>query len=205
MVSKDDRKAALILLGLAAVGLCVRMAIGGGVAPGEVLYRATGSDTVQLDSLAASAARLAKPLTRGERIDIDQAPALELSRLPRIGPGLAGRIVADRAARGPFGSLGGLDRVSGIGQAVLDAVAPYADFSGQMRADRQRSADSRVRINSATVRQLASLPGIGIVKAEAIVEDRSARGRYRTVDDLARVRGIGAATVDRLRPLVVVP
>jgi competence protein ComEA len=74
-----------------------------------------------------------------------------------------------------------------------------------MHPDLARSAHSGVRINTATVQQLASLPGIGMKKAEAIVEDRSARGRYRTVDDLARVRGIGEATVERLRRLVVVP
>jgi competence ComEA-like helix-hairpin-helix protein len=205
MVSKHDRKAALILLGLAAVGLCVRLVVGGGVAPGAVLYRATNSDTTMRDSLAAQASRLARPLVRGERIDVDRASATELSRLPRIGPGLAARIVADREANGPFGSLRGLDRVSGIGETVLDAVAPHAGFSGQLRRQMGRSDEAKVRLNVATAEQLASLPGIGVVLAKAIVEDRSAHGRYRTVHDLARVRGIGAATVERLRPLVVVP
>ncbi len=205
MASKDDRKAALILLGLASVGLCVRLAVGGGVAPGSVLYRARVPDTIPRDSLAAQASRLTKPLVRGEKIDLDKAQAIELSRLPRIGPGLAARIVADRDKNGPFGSLEELERVSGIGQTILGAVAPYAGFSGRMHPDLARSAHSGVRINTATVQQLASLPGIGMKKAEAIVEDRSARGRYRTVDDLARVRGIGEATVERLRRLVVVP
>lgn len=205
MVSKDDKKAALILLGLAAVGLCVRIAVGGAVAPGEVLYSADNHDTPPRDSLAAQAERLARPLARGEKIDLDAASALELNRLPRIGPGLAGRIVADREANGPFGSLRALDRVPGIGESVLASVAPYAEFSGRPRGPSVAVRGQRVRINIATVEQLESLPGIGRVKAEAILEYRSRHGRYRTVDDLARVRGIGEATVERLRPLVVVP
>ncbi len=205
MVSKDDKKAALILLGLAAVGICVRLFAGEAGAPGEVLYRATGSDTLRLDSLVEQATSLAKPLVRGEKIDLDRATAIELSRLPRIGPGLAARIVTDREANGPFGSLEELDRVKGIGKTVLDAVAPFAAFSKRPGRTMARSADSRVRVNTATAEQLATLPGIGMAKATAIVEDRAANGRYRSVEDLARVRGIGEATVERLRPLVVVP
>src|SRR6266853_2765345 len=49
------------------------------------------------------------------RIDLDRATARELERLPGIGPGLAARILADRAERGPFGTPEALLRVRGIG------------------------------------------------------------------------------------------
>lgn len=92
-------------------------------------YRGQPVSPRSLDSVAARARRLARPLGRGDRIDMDKANAEEISRLPRIGPGLAARIVADREAHGPFGSLQGLDRVSGIGPSVLKAVVPYAVFT----------------------------------------------------------------------------
>ncbi len=196
MASKDDRKAALILLGLAGIGLVVRLAVGGTAAPGASLDR---------DSLAAQASRLARPLNPGERIDVDRASAAELTRLPRVGPGIAARIVADREMGGPFGSLEGLDRVVGVGATLLEAVAPFAEFSGVVRVQRSPPKEMRIRINSATAEQLATLPGIGLVKAEAIVADRFLNGRYLKLEDLARVRGIGVATVERLRTLAVVP
>lgn len=205
MASKDDRKAALILLGLAGIGLVVRLAVGGTAAPGAVLYRAVGSDSLDRDSLAAQASRLARPLNPGERIDVDRASAAELTRLPRVGPGIAARIVADREVGGPFGSLEGLDRVVGVGATLLDAVAPFAEFSGVVRVQRSSPKEIRIRINSATVEQLTALPGIGSVKAEAIVADRLLNGRYLKLEDLVRVRGIGVATVERLRALAVVP
>jgi len=51
---------------------------------------------------------------------------------------------------------------------------------------------------------LQQLPGIGPIKARAIVDDRRRHGRYRTIEDLVRVPGIGTATVERLRDLVIV-
>ncbi len=57
-------------------------------------------------------------------------------------------------------------------------------------------------INRAGVDRLQSLPQIGPKTAAAIVEYRQAHGPFATVDDLRRVRGIGAATVQRLRTLV---
>jgi len=62
-----------------------------------------------------------------------------------------------------------------------------------------------VDINRADAQALAEgLNGVGLTKAEAIVEYRSAHGPFRTVDDLAQVRGIGQQTVDRNRDKVTV-
>ncbi len=58
-------------------------------------------------------------------LDPDRADAAEWERLPGIGPALAARIVADRAARGPFGGLAGLGRVRGIGPRTLERLRPY--------------------------------------------------------------------------------
>ena len=65
------------------------------------------------------------------------------------------------------------------------------------------SASGPVNLNTATARELESLPGIGPALAERIVEDREANGPYATLDDLARVRGIGAATVDKIRAYAI--
>ncbi len=57
-----------------------------------------------------------------------------------------------------------------------------------------------VNINKADAATLQHyLVGIGSVKAEAIVEYRHRHGRFKSVDDLAKVRGIGTATIERNR------
>ena len=58
----------------------------------------------------------------------------------------------------------------------------------------------QVDINTADAAMLASaINGVGEKKAATIVEYRDTHGPFASVDDLARIKGIGAATIDRNR------
>jgi len=59
-------------------------------------------------------------------------------------------------------------------------------------------------LNRATAEQLERLPGIGEVKAAAILAVRAERGGFRSVDELESVRGIGPALLAKLRGQVKV-
>lgn len=71
--------------------------------------------------------------SRSAPIDVETASAEELERLPRIGPALARRIVEDREAHGPFGSLAGLQRVRGIGPAMANLLRGRVTFNDARR------------------------------------------------------------------------
>lgn len=60
-------------------------------------------------------------------IDVNSASSAELELLPRIGPALAARIVADRSANGPFRSLDDLQRVKGIGPITVQRMRGLAE------------------------------------------------------------------------------
>ncbi|MFO0962859.1 MAG: helix-hairpin-helix domain-containing protein [Phycisphaerales bacterium] len=60
-----------------------------------------------------------------------------------------------------------------------------------------------VDINHATADEIELLPGVGPSVAARIVADRTERGPFARPEELDRVRGIGAATVAKLRPFVV--
>ncbi|MBA4502491.1 ComEA family DNA-binding protein [Marinobacterium marinum] len=61
-----------------------------------------------------------------------------------------------------------------------------------------------VDINTATAEQIASaLNGVGAAKAEAIVAYREAHGPFVAVEQLTDVKGIGPATVDKNRTLIL--
>ena len=61
------------------------------------------------------------------------------------------------------------------------------------------AAFAKVNINTATADELATLNGIGKVKAEAIVAYRTANGKFKAVEDLNKVTGIGDKTLEKLK------
>ena len=91
----------------------------------DVVWIADDADTLVEGTLASVRETAAEerererirnePLAPGEQIDPNQADALQLDRLPRVGPALAERIIAHREANGPFRSLADLQAVQGIG------------------------------------------------------------------------------------------
>lgn len=60
-----------------------------------------------------------------------------------------------------------------------------------------------VNINTADSEELETLPGIGPVKAQAIVNYRNANGDFGSIEDLINVKGIGIKTLEKILPCVV--
>lgn len=84
------------------------------------------SRPIHVSTLAADHPQIAPP---DMRLDLNTASAAQLQALPRIGPAMAERIVADREANGPFTSLDDLQRVNGIGDRTVELIAPHVFVS----------------------------------------------------------------------------
>lgn len=70
----------------------------------------------------------------------------------------------------------------------------------QVLVQNERKASAGVvNINTASVADLVALTGIGHNSAAAIVEYRNKHGRFTSVDELAKIKGIGKATIDKNR------
>ena len=88
---------------------------------------------------------------------------------------------------------------AGTSPIALDAP----DASPAPRAHSARATpDDPVVLNTATADDLRRLPGVGEKRALAILELRAKLGRFKQVDDLLRVKGIGRKSLAKLRPLV---
>lgn len=66
------------------------------------------------------------------------------------------------------------------------------------------TAAAPININTATVEQLESLPGVGRATAERILEYRQKNGGFKKIEDLMNIRGIGEKSFLRLKPLVTI-
>ncbi len=83
-----------------------------------------------------------------------------------------------------------------LGAALLAlALAPVALTAAQAEGEL-----GVVNVNTASLEELQTLPGVGEARARAIVAERQARGGFQSVDELLEVRGIGPANLERLRP-----
>ena len=176
------------------------------------------------DSVVEDRERRSRPLADGETIDPNVASAEELDRLPGVGASKALRIVREREENGPFASVEELARVTGLGPKSVERLKPYVRVAGSggggsvarpasLRARAWPSAEegrkaaatvpgALVDLNRATAEELRALPGIGPVMADRIVAHRKKRGGFRKLEELMEVRGVGAKTFARLKPLM---
>jgi competence protein ComEA len=153
-------------------------------------------------------------------MDLNRASETELESIPGLGPARAGLIVKERQ-RGAFRSVDDLRRVKGIGPATLERVRPFlyvGSYTPPAPAPPLLSVASpltaapagstkkpppagKIDLNRASETELRSLPGIGPKLSARIVEARQ-KQPFRTIDELRRVKGIGAKTLEKLRPYI---
>ena len=122
-----------------------------------------------------------------------------------------GARIADAVAR-----AGGATAKADV--ALINLAAPLADGEQVVVPKRGAAAPSAapsgaggsagapsggpVHLSTATLEQLDSLPGIGPVTAQKILDYRQKQGAFTSVDELDAVPGIGPARMDQLRDLV---
>lgn len=129
------------------------------------------------------------------------------SEIPRVGDAVdaAGGLVegADTTSMNLAAPLGDGQKVHVPLQGEV-ASAEAGDAAGSVTAGSSDGGSSLVNINSATVEELDSLPGVGPSTAAAIVEDRDANGPFSSPEDLMRVSGIGEKKFAKLRDHICV-
>lgn len=83
-----------------------------------------------------------------------------------------------------------------------DNVVLEADDAGHWHKVETTLVPALVNINTASISELETLPGIGTTKAQAIIDFRTSHGNFTSIDDLDNVPGIGPATINLVRPYV---
>ncbi|APG27659.1 hypothetical protein A7E78_07290 [Syntrophotalea acetylenivorans] len=66
-----------------------------------------------------------------------------------------------------------------------------------------QSVTAMVNVNAASVTELQTLPGIGRVTAQRIIDYRTAKGPFATLEDLLKVKGIGQSTLQKIGDRIV--
>lgn len=77
------------------------------------------------------------------------------------------------------------------------SVLPNASSAGKANAEMSNS--TKVNINKANLEELQRISGIGVKRAQDILETRDSLGGFKTLDDLRQVSGIGEKTLEKLK------
>lgn len=65
-------------------------------------------------------------------------------------------------------------------------------------------AENSIDLNTASMEELIALPGIGEVTAERIIQFRETKGRFRKIEDIMNVKGIGKKKFENIKPYIKV-
>jgi competence protein ComEA len=86
--------------------------------------------------------------------------------------------------------------------ALITPALTLASRQGQEPAAVQKTT---INLNTATIDQLMTLPGIGQKTAERILEYRAKSGGFKKIEELMNVKGIGEKSFLKIKPLVSAP
>ena len=110
----------------------------------------------------------------------------------------AGSRVADAIA-----AAGGLSSVDASGSINLAQLVTDGQLIS-VGATTAGSGDTRINLNSASVAELDTLPGVGPVMADRIIAWRESHQKFSSIDELQEVPGIGPKVFANLKELIVI-
>lgn len=162
-------------------------------------------------------------------VDVNSADSKTLQTLPGIGSATAKRIIDGR----PYQTVADLAKVKGLTAAKLNAIKDRLVFGPAVTAPSTNAAvpakvkvaatnavtgrtatpkaaastlapGQMVNINTASAADLDKVPGIGPVKAQAMVHYRAQNGNFKTIEDIQKVKGIKSATFAKIKAYIKV-
>ncbi len=176
-------------------------------------YVLWSTDSVKEDSMPFEAKLYEEPVGEGEVAPLAELDTIWVDVKGAVHrPGvyeLTGSSRVYQALEASGGMLAEAEtRAVNLAKPLQDGEMVYIPLKGEepllTPSASSGKAGSRVNINTAKAEELDQLPGIGAVKAAAIVEYREKQGRFERVEDLKKVTGIGDKLFEKVKAQISV-
>ncbi|WP_112181416.1 MULTISPECIES: helix-hairpin-helix domain-containing protein [Paraliobacillus] len=109
---------------------------------------------------------------------------------------------------GGFTDQANLEQVN-LAQKVVDEMVIIVPKIGEeiqtLQTTTNETTTSKIPLNTATKEEIETLPGIGGVKADAILQYREENGPFTSIQDLEGITGIGTKTIENLAEFIQIP
>ena len=117
-----------------------------------------------------------------EKLDLNQATQNQLEKVYGIGPALSKRIVDKRKQLGGFAAMIELSEVYGLNDEVIENLSDHFEV-------KTPRAVQQINLNTASRDELVTIKYIDYEVAHLIIEARTLRNGFQSLDDLAKVKG----------------
>ncbi len=138
-------------------------------------------------------------------IQVHVAGAVEQPGVVRLAPGSRVELAIQQA--GGFAPDAASDQVN-LAAILRDGQQIYVPRQGETspggNAASSAQAGGLVDLNTASLEELMTLPGIGETRAAAIIAYREANGGFKSIEEIQEIEGIGEATFDQLQDKITV-
>jgi competence protein ComEA len=161
----------------------------GGARVADALQAAGGA----LPAVDLSTLNLARRLSDGEQIYVG---------IP-VPPGVTGNVVDSGGAANPGADSGAGSTADAGGSGPATTTPRKRGKKGHKSVGADAPTSGKVNLNTATVDELETLPGVGPATAQRILTWRTEHGQFSSVSDLREVGGIGDAKLATLQDLVM--
>lgn len=147
------------------------------------------------------------------KIDINTASNIQLMKLPNVGEKTAESIIKYRNENNGFSSISDLLKVKGIGPKTLAKMKPFLeplpeDKNSELKEIKKDSISEtnqeiKIDINTADLKLLITLPGIGEQTALKIIEFRK-ENKFDSIEDIMKVNGISQKKFEKIKKIIEV-
>jgi competence protein ComEA len=90
------------------------------------------------------------------------------------------------------------------GEEIIVPFKVDNNITNESNNNGSTAKNGKININTASLSELESLPGIGEVKANAIINYRKSNGLFKDIKDIVNVSGIGEKTFDMIKDLICI-